>query len=99
MGSFKEALDPVGDTEESHRPFMVQLGPFQVSIYYYSIPGLESGWQWRVSGRAGSNEPFKTMNDAKWDLAHNIWDMVSPLRLFAEKQKRKGRDSSAEDST
>ncbi len=81
--------DRVGQKKKP-TPFMVRLGPFTVSVYWYSVPGLEEGWAWRVAGRAISDEPFKTMDAAKWDLANQIWDIVSPLRIFANKMRKKG---------
>ena len=98
MPSFTEVLTDVGEEQTTRpTPFMKKLGPFTVSVYWYEIPGMESGWRWTVSGRVGSDEPFETMNDAKWDLSANIWELVKPLRLFAQQQRKKD-DSRPEDS-
>lgn len=85
----------MGETKES--PEFHRLGPFTVSLYHYYISPMEHGWNWRVSGRVGNDEPFKTKTDAKWDLCQNIWELISPLRLWAQKRK-KAHDARRKDS-
>lgn len=49
------------------------------------------GWKWMVAGNHQS-PLYRTENDAKWALAKQVWDIVSPLRLFAEKMRKKERE-------